>query len=400
MSPQNARYTCLTYCSLPYTGRWWPQTCVSLLDGFASTPLKPILAVPRTRSPVPSTIATARGLMPPLSLMPWRYVAGMGAAGLDRRFVQLLNQADPATTIAYFWPGAPPDLVRRARDRGMVTVREMINTTLGNAKLILDRAYRKLGLPPAHRITQASVDDEIRELQLYDYVCASNAPCEASLAEANVGAERIIRTSFGWSPARFETPGRFAPAARDDAGIKLLFVGSIGVRKGVPELLEAWAESGLTGELTLVGTVEPCIEGLLAKAARTSRIKVVGYTENIGAYYRSNDIFVFPTLEEGGPQVTIEAAGCGMPVITTDMGTARLIAHNLNGLVVPAGDAASLAGAMRKLAGDAELRQRFSRAAIQDAQNFTYDRLGAARATEFISRLAAQQARVEVSASA
>jgi glycosyltransferase involved in cell wall biosynthesis len=278
-------------------------------------------------------------------------------------------------------------VVEHARARGIVTVREMINTFQGTAKAILDEVYARLGLPPGHTITQAAVEAEIRELALYDYVCASNAPCEASLAEAGVAADRVIPTSFGWSPARFGSPAAVDEPGQGDHKTRFLFVGSIGVRKGVPALLEAWARAGLDASLTLVGNVEPAIAPLLARAAARGRVSVLPYTPDIGALYRSSDIFIFPTLEEGGPQVTIEAGGCGLPVITTPMGTGRLVRDGVNGIVVAANAPDQLAGAMVELAGDKALRRQYAARIAEDAGAFTYDRLGAARARAFEQRL-------------
>ena len=60
-------------------------------------------------------------------------------------------------------------------------------------------------------------------------------------------------------------------------------------------------------------------------------------------------MFVFPTLEEGDPQVTYEAAGCGLPILTTPMGAGRLIEDESNGLIVKPCDVDALAEALWRL---------------------------------------------------
>jgi glycosyltransferase involved in cell wall biosynthesis len=151
------------------------------------------------------------------------------------------------------------------------------------------------------------------------------------------------------------------------------------VRKGIPELLEAWVKSNLEGELVIVGDVEPCLAERLATAVRDP-VTLVPFTANLGALYRSSDVFVFPTLEEGGPQVTIEAGGCGVPVITTPMGASRLVRHNRNGLIVEPGDVEGLAAALTLLAKDTTMRARLARQIARDAADFAYDRVSTARA--------------------
>lgn len=397
MEPNLARHSikncCLTYCSLSYAGVGWPQTCVSILEGFSGGPLRPLLALPRARAPLPSSIESVFGLAPPASALPWRYVAGIGSVMLERRFIELLDRADPASTIAYLWPGAPIRVLEHARSRGIVTIREMINSFQGTAKSILDEAYRQARLPIAHTITSAAVEAERRELERFDWICAPSPLVESSLLEAGIARGKIIPTSFGWSPARFaaeQKGGR--PAARTRGPVRFLFIGLIGVRKGVPDLLNAWKRSGQPGTLTLVGDIERPVAPLVEEARRSGAVEVLPFTRDVGSLFRSHDILVFPTHEEGAPQVVFEAGGCGLPVITTPMGAARLVKDGSNGIVVPAGSPDALAAAIISLAADFGRQRQFSQRIAADARAFTYDKLGAARAGLFVERLALRAA--------
>ena len=62
-----------------------------------------------------------------------------------------------------------------------ITVREMINTCTQTAKVILDDAYARLGLRPAHTITDDLVRREQAELSLHDYIFAPSPMVEQSL---------------------------------------------------------------------------------------------------------------------------------------------------------------------------------------------------------------------------
>jgi len=293
---------------------------------------------------------------------------------------------DPTSSLAYFWPAPRQSLVQFARRRGLLTVREMINTHVGTAKAILDEAYARLGLQPSHGITNDSVDRELEELAQYDYIFASNPCVELSLAKAGIEQNKIVRSTFGWDPARYPTTTLSARRS----GFRALFVGSIGVRKGVPQLLAAWRRSGIDGELLLAGRVEEPIRGLLGPYLESPNIRLIGFVPDPSTLYRSADVFVFPTLEEGGPQVTYEAAGCGLPVITTLMGSARMIVNGVNGLVIEPFDIDGLADAMARLANDTELRSRLALRAAKDAQNYTYQRVGGERA-RVLSKLIGQR---------
>jgi glycosyltransferase involved in cell wall biosynthesis len=92
--------------------------------------------------------------------------------------------------------------------------------------------------------------------------------------------------------------------------------------------------------------------------------------------FRTADIFVLPSLErEGVPNVLLEAMAAGLPIVATQVsGIPSIIAQNVNGLLVPPGDAAALARAIEQLLNDPQGRQSMGSAnrdaALQhDVQN-------------------------------
>jgi len=231
-------------------------------------------------------------------------------------------------------------------------------------------------MPPAHLATDRVIADETLELREYDFLFASNPEVEASLTRLGIRRDQILPTTFGWTSDRFHDS---TPEPRLDRGVRALFVGSIGVRKGVPELLDAWQDAGVDGELVLVGSVEPVIADMVERHTRDGRVRLTGHVKDVGAMYKSADIFVFPTLEEGGPQVTYEAAGCGLPIITTPMGAARLVENGRSGVVVAPGSREQLTAALRKLAEDPGLRASYGETAKAHATAFDYRHVGRSR---------------------
>jgi glycosyltransferase involved in cell wall biosynthesis len=88
------------------------------------------------------------------------------------------------------------------------------------------------------------------------------------------------------------------------------------------------------------------------------------------------DILVLPSLSEGRPNVVLEAHACGLPVVATNVGgTPELLEDGVNGLLVPVGDSDALAGALRRLATDHDLRLRLGVAAREriKAGGFTWN---------------------------
>ena len=370
-------HRCLTYCPLPYNGQGPAQSCVSVLENFPRNILQTTLVLPRATRTIGNSVLVEQTLPSLLRYLPWRIISKLGHSTLENNFSVAIDDATPENSIAYFWPTPSLSLVKRAHDRGILTLREMTNTFRGTAKAILDRAYSQLDLEPAHGITLESVECEREELALYDYVFASNPFVETSLVEAGVKPRRILRSSFGWSSTRFFVEQENALAKN---GLRFLFVGTVCVGKGVPQLLAAWKNGGVKGELLLVGRVEEAIKPLLSSYLEDNSVRFLDFIPDIGPIYRSADVFVFPTLTEGGPQVTYEAAACSLPILTSPMGAGRLIQNGINGLVVEPDDVDGFANALKQLATSRELRDRLARQANIDAREFTYEKIGRERA--------------------
>jgi glycosyltransferase involved in cell wall biosynthesis len=97
--------------------------------------------------------------------------------------------------------------------------------------------------------------------------------------------------------------------------------------------------------------------------------------------YAGADVVVIPSVRsrrflEPWGLVANEAMHQRIPVIATDaVGAAAggLVRHGETGLVVPAGDARALAGALRRLHGDRALRERLGEAGARAAARLTFE---------------------------
>jgi glycosyltransferase involved in cell wall biosynthesis len=378
--PSASEFTCVTYFPVAYSARGPGYSCASILETFPGAGIRTLLVLPRAHTPLPAGIESREAVPAPLRCVPWRVARRYATtAAMAWRFRRVASDVPGTAKVAYFWPDPPVELIQFARASGFVTVREMINTYRGTAKRVLDGEYGRLGLEPQHPISEPSVAHEREELAQYDYVLASNPLVEASLAEAGVPAHRVIPTSFGWSPERFPATGS-GNALGPRTSLGALYVGTVCVRKGAHLLLEAWGRSGLPGTLTLAGDVEPALVPRVEAATASGRVRHLPYAADVNRLYRSADFFVFPTLEEGGPQVVYEAAGCGLPVVTTPAGAARLIVDGENGYVVDPASVDALVAAMTRLADDPVLCSRFGAAAAEGARRFDYRIVGRERA--------------------
>jgi glycosyltransferase involved in cell wall biosynthesis len=366
-------YRCLTYVPVPHLGWGWVQACVSILEAFPHDLIAPTLVLPRAFQAVGPSVEVRQAVPYPI---PYQYASPIVRPALNFAFRRALAAADPRNTIVDFWPSPPLSLIRYARQRGFLTIREMLNTYTGTARVVLDEAHARVGFRPSHAITDALVTSEREELLQYDYLLSSSPRIEKSLIEAGVDRAKIVHSTFGWSPAELAS----SVGDEDRTSFRALFIGGDAVRKGVPQLLEAWKKSGIAGELLIVGEVDGAIRPILAPYLEGHGVRLQSFTLDLGHLYKSADVFIFPSLEEGDPQVTYQAAGCGLPIIATPMGGGNLLRDGVNGLLVQPYDIDGLAAAIARLANSPELRKRLGARAAIDAKNYTYERVGAERA--------------------
>lgn len=207
-------------------------------------------------------------------------------------------------------------------------------------------------------------------------------------AEFLSGADRVLVLSKSWQEfytqagARPESvvvlpnPVR-VPARANDVGpapaVRVLFMGRLGERKGVYELLAASADlakSGRTFTLTLLGDGE--VGQVRAKAAELGLKDALDLRAWVpeaerDALLGQAQVFALPSKAEGLPMALLEAMAHGMACVASPVGgIPELVRDGRNGLLVPPGDAAALAAALRSLVDDPALRRRLGQAARED----------------------------------
>lgn len=177
---------------------------------------------------------------------------------------------------------------------------------------------------------------------------------------------RLLR-SAGVDLDRFEDRASGEPEATI-----VLFVGRLLGQKGVREFVEmaeilaadhAHVQFCLAGEADHDHPDAVPLEWVLERQA-AGAVRYLGYCGDVPRLLRSATIAVCPSVTgEGSPRVALEAAACGLPVVTTDVSGARqTVIDGETGFLVAPGDSAALAERVDVLLRDAVLRSRFGRA--------------------------------------
>lgn len=181
---------------------------------------------------------------------------------------------------------------------------------------------------------------------------------------------RAVAIGNGRDPALFR-PDPFARrTVRRELGVAedrvvVVIVSRLVRAKGYPELLAAMRE--VDADLWVVGERLASDHGedivpLFAASGLGSRLRLLGYREDVAALLAAADIFTLPSHAEGLPMSVVEAMLCALPVVASDIFGPREQVTEDTGLLVPPGQVPPLAAALRRLAADAALRVRMGNA--------------------------------------
>jgi len=213
-------------------------------------------------------------------------------------------------------------------------------------------------------------DDELR---LANVVSVASSFTRSSL-EANDARAPIVVTPYPFPVEQFP-----AKATRPSGPFTVLAVGTHGLRKGTPYLLDAWKRADLReARLILIGRLELSKAFLDGYAGTFEHIPHVARTE-LAPHYQAADVLAFPTLGDGFGLVMQEAMCSGTPVITTRCGGGpECIRNGEDGWIVDSSNVDALVDALRARAADREGTWRAGAAARAKAETWTEALAGAA----------------------
>jgi glycosyltransferase involved in cell wall biosynthesis len=316
-------------------------------------------------------------------LVPGRLDQLTGGYLFDRRIVDGLREAGRAVEVVEL-AGAFPDADAPAR----AAVAAALAALPDGAAAAIDG----LALPGA----ADCLDAEATRLRLVAFVhhpladetglsaseCARFAEIEARLLGVMRGAicpsaeTAAALRRYGIPAGRIAVvpPGtdkpRAAPAARAaGAPLRLLAVASVTPRKGHLLLVDALARlTELDWHLRCIGSLTrdqataAALRRAVAEHGIAERVTLAGEhpPERLAAEYQAADCFVLPSFHEGYGMAFAEALAHGLPIVAARAGAVPDTVPDSAGLLVPPGDAAALAAALRRFIVDGALRQRLA----------------------------------------
>ncbi|MET0928131.1 MAG: glycosyltransferase family 4 protein [Aeromicrobium sp.] len=184
------------------------------------------------------------------------------------------------------------------------------------------------------------------------------------------------------NPVALPAPGGTADPAVSDGPVRAVSLGRLGRRKGSYDIVAAVAtlprdvRSRLRVVLAGDGEVEE-VRQAIVDADVQDVIEVRGWQgpDERDALLRASHVFLLPSHEEGLPMAMLEAMARGLaPVVTPVGGIPNVVSDQVEGLLVPPGDADALGKAIRRIVEDDDLRNGIAVAARARSEDFDVER--------------------------
>jgi len=258
------------------------------------------------------------------------------------------------------------ELARQAKAQGLLVVVDQVLTPDVGLILREERAaFPGIERQDDEDRVQRGIERDRELWRLADLVLAPAEYTRAATERLGCDPDKVKLVPYGLSPDWLATKSKPEPG-------RILFAGSVGLRKGTHYLAEAarlLKARGVACEIVVIGPYDP---------NAIQRPEFLGPTY-VGRVPRSRmqeefaraDVFVHPSLAEGSAMAHLEALACGLPmVVTPNAGT--VIRDGMDGYIVPARDGKSLADRLAAIVGDRVLRARMSASAREYATQFTW----------------------------
>jgi len=173
---------------------------------------------------------------------------------------------------------------------------------------------------------------------------------------AHPGEREQLRRALGWPTDK----------------VVCLYLARLSREKGLMDLMNAWREVSADNAVLHIGgpdmdghsfNVGPAARAFAVEHGLGDRVRFLGPTAEPEKLLRAADLLVQPSHWEAAPFGVLEAMATGLPVVATRVGgMAEYLTHDVNALLCEPHDPSGLATQLRRMIGDAPLRQRLAEA--------------------------------------
>lgn len=261
--------------------------------------------------------------------------------------------------VVYGFNGESLELFEYAKARG---IRCVLDQTIAERSLLHqllleeEQTWKDWSLSP-FTVNDADLElmqREQREQDLADHIICGSQFVKDSLIARGVSADKVSVVALGCSKDSRSSQNNYKRENSQDRGdeLRLLFAGAVGLRKGIPYLLEALRL--LKGKISFTCKVAGSIDIKPDQISKYSDVcKFLGRVprSQMAELYSWADVFVLPSICEGSAMVTYEALGYGLPIVTT-YNSGSIIRDKVDGYIVPVKNSVAIADSLLDLYKD------------------------------------------------
>tara|TARA_Y100000591_G_scaffold330651_1_gene362256 strand:- start:351 stop:1502 length:1152 start_codon:yes stop_codon:yes gene_type:complete len=188
-------------------------------------------------------------------------------------------------------------------------------------------------------ISKYIIEKEKKEYELADYIMVPSEFARKTFLEKGFDEKKIIKNPYGVDLKEFKSD---LSTKQDQNKFRIIYTGTVSIRKGILYLLEAFNDLKLEDiELLIIGNIEKDLKKNIKKYKFNKNIifkKSVNQSE-LRKFYIISHVFITCSIEEGLSMVQIQAMSCGLPVIcTVNSGGEEIINDNIDGFILPIRD--------------------------------------------------------------
>ncbi|MEQ1885601.1 MAG: glycosyltransferase family 4 protein [Bryobacteraceae bacterium] len=267
---------------------------------------------------------------------------------------------------AFFgYSNASLETIHAANRLGLWTVVDQIDPAKTEFDLVTEEHKRFPALAPPMSEPPESYFRRIRsEWDASDAIVVNSDWSRVALIEQGVEPEKLHVV-----PLAYEPTSEAEPRSEMRNVLKILWVGTMCLRKGLPYALAAAARlTKAPVQFTFAGPLE-VNSAALNLPSNCEYVGAVPRSETV-RLYQQHDVFLFPTLSDGFGLTQLEAMSYGLPVIATPC-CASVVENGESGFVIEPRDPDAIVTAIERFLSDASLLPAMSAAALRRSRDFS-----------------------------
>lgn len=280
----------------------------------------------------------------------------------------------PDISISWAWTSLRT--IREVKKRGGIAIVEECGSCNMYQEKLLQEEYQNLNVHYKPQTFYKIITRELEECQEADYILCPSQYVANSLKQCGIAQEKLLIIPYGVELSLFN------PAQKKDDIFRVVFVGTVGIRKGLIYLFKALEQLANQNNLKnfeclIIGRLDYDFKHIFSKYQHYFKYIPRVPHHQLKEYYSNASLFVFPSLDEGMAYVQLEAMACGLPVICTpNSGGDSVIRNGEEGFIIPIRDSDAIQQKIEYLYFHPQELQKMSQKALDRAKEFTWENYG------------------------